>query len=103
MAPWLAVFIVVVTGGCEKAPPPVTDPTKAPWLLDPNSQINGLKNSDHRIRGLSAFNLGQMGAKAVDAIPLLEEIANDDPDPKVRENAHEAIDKIRAASREADN
>jgi hypothetical protein len=83
---------------CEKAPPPVTDPANAPWLLDPNSQIEGLKNSDFRIRGLSAFNLGNMGAKAVDAIGPLEEIARNDPNPKVRKNAQEAIDKIRSAS-----
>jgi hypothetical protein len=94
----LIVMIGAAISGCEKAPPPVTDPANAPWLLDPNSQIEGLKNSDFRIRGLSAFNLGNMGAKAVDAIAPLEELARNDPNAKVRKNAQEAIDKIRSAT-----
>jgi HEAT repeat protein len=84
--------------GCEKSPPPVTDPAKAPWLLDPQSQIDGLQNSDFRIRGLSAFNLGNMGDKAAETIPALEKIAQSDPNPKVRENARGAIEKIKSAS-----
>jgi hypothetical protein len=84
--------------GCSKSPPPVTDPAKAPWLLDPKSQIAGLKNSDLRIRGMSAFNLGNMGANAKDALPELERIARDDPESKVRDRAKEAIDKIKADS-----
>jgi hypothetical protein len=94
----LILLIGAAILGCETAPPPVTDPANAPWLLDPNSQIEGLKNSDFRIRRLSAFNLGNMGAKAVDAIAPLEELARNDPNPKVRKNAQEAIDKIRSAS-----
>ena len=91
----LTAFCVL---GCEKKYPPVTDPAKAPWLLDPQSQINGLKNEDFRIRGLSAFNLGNMGAKAGDALPELERLAKDDPEPKVRARASEAAEKIRAAT-----
>ena len=83
--------------GCKKSPPPVTDPAKMPWL-DPQSQIKGLKDDDYRIRGLSAFNLGNMGAKATDAISELKRLAKDDPEPKVRERAKEAIDKIRSAA-----
>jgi hypothetical protein len=98
MACWLLLVLVAPLAGCRKAPPPVTDPAKAPWLLDANMQINGLKNGDFRIRGLSAFNLGNMGARAADVLPLLEKLAKDDPNPKVRENAQEAVNKIRAAS-----
>jgi HEAT repeat protein len=61
-------------------------------------QIEGLKNGDFRIRGLSAFNLGNMGVKAGNALPVLEKLAKDDPNPKVRENAQQAVDKIRSAS-----
>jgi hypothetical protein len=99
---WLAVGVVFImiglVAGCDNTPPPPTDPAKAPWLLDPQSQIEGLKNSDVRIRGISAFNLGNMGAKAAEAVPLLEKLAKDDANPKVRENARLAIEKIRTAA-----
>jgi hypothetical protein len=84
--------------GCEQATPLPTDPAKAPWLLDPQSQIDSLKDNDLRIRGIAAFNLGNMGASAEKAIPDLEKLAKDDPEPKVRESAKEAIEKIRAAT-----
>jgi hypothetical protein len=95
---WILSVAICATSGCDKSPPPVTDPAKAPWLLDPQSQNDGLKNSDFRIRGLSAFNLGKMGAKAKDAVPLLEQLAKDDPEQKVRDNAREAVEKIKSAS-----
>ncbi len=82
--------------GCEKAPPTVTDLSKAPWL-DPKVQAEGLKNGDMRIRGLSAFHLGNIGERAADAIPALEKLAQTDPEPKVRELSKQAVDKIRAA------
>jgi hypothetical protein len=94
----LVLIAIGVIAGCDNTPPPPTDPAKAPWLLDPKSQIEGLKNSDVRIRGISAFNLGNMGAKAADAIPALEKLAKDDPNQKVRENARLALEKIRAAT-----
>ena len=83
--------------GCEKAPPTAVDLAKAPWL-DPKVQMEGLKDGDMRIRGLSAFNLGNQGAAAAAAIPELEKLAKDDPEPKVRENALKALEKIRAAT-----
>jgi hypothetical protein len=94
------VLVLLSTGfaGCSKSTPPVTDPAKAPWLLDPKSQIEGLKNGDDRIRGIAAFNLGNMGAKGADALPELERVAGDDPSQKVRDRAKEAIDKIKAAA-----
>ncbi len=84
--------------GCDKSMPPVNDPAQAPWLLDPQSQIKSLKNGDYRIRGLAALNLGNMGAKASDAIPELERLSRDDANEKVRTNAREAVEKIRGAT-----
>jgi hypothetical protein len=94
----IVLLLAVAWGfGCDKAPPPVTDPANAPWV-DPKAQLKSLKESDYRIRGLAAFHLGNMGAKATEAIPELERIARDDPNEKVRANAQEALAKIRAAS-----
>jgi hypothetical protein len=84
-------------GGCEKTPPPSTDPEKAPWLF-PEKQIENLKNTDKVVRSLAAHHLGNMGAKAEAAIPELERLAKEDPDPKVRENAAAALEKIRKAT-----
>jgi hypothetical protein len=96
----LLILVVMASFiGCQKEPPPV-DLSKAPWL-DPKAQMEGLKNSDFRIRGISAFNLGNMGAKAAEAIPELEKLAANDPEPKVRENAGEAIEKIKRAADDA--
>jgi HEAT repeat protein len=93
----VAVVVLGNIAGCGEAPTPPIDPAKSPWL-NPASQIDGLKNSDFRIRGLSAFNLGNLGAKTGDAIPELERLAKEDPNQKVRENAAEALAKIRAAA-----
>ena len=88
---------VLLVAGCENAPPASMDLSKTPWL-DPEVQMKGLKSEDFRIRGLSAFNLGNMGAKAADAIAELDKLATADPNPKVRQNAAEAVNKIRAAT-----
>jgi hypothetical protein len=93
------LLMLLGTGGCEPSVPPASESASAPWRHDAPSQIDGLQNSDYRIRGLAAFNLGNMGADAGEAVPLLEKLAQSDPHPKVRENAQRAIDKIRAASR----
>jgi hypothetical protein len=93
----LTAAVLLAVGGCKNESPATVDPTKAPWL-DPNAQMDGLKSRDFRIRGLSAFHLGNMGAKAAEAIAELEKLAQDDPHPKVRDNAREALEKIRAAS-----
>ena len=93
------VLVACCAAGCEKAPPPPTDPAQAPWLLDPKLQIEHLKSDDFRLRGIAAFNLGNMGAKASDGLPELERLAKDDPEAKVRKLASEAAAKIRAASK----
>lgn len=93
----LALGSLAMTWGCEKSPPPVTDLSKAPWL-DPKVQSEGLKSGDMRIRGISAVNLGKIGAPAADAIPTLEKLAQSDPEKKVRDLSKQAVEKIRAAS-----
>jgi hypothetical protein len=90
----LALAFVV---GCKQSPPAVIDPAKTPWL-DPKTQMESLKDQDFRIRGLGAFNLGNIGARAADAIPELERLAKNDSNEKVRENAAKAVEKIRAAT-----
>jgi hypothetical protein len=87
--------------GCDKGPPQEIDPNKTPWL-DPQTQIESLKDSNFKIRGLAAFNLGNMGERAADAIPELERLAENDSNPKVRENAAAALEKIRAAAGDDD-
>jgi HEAT repeat protein len=70
----------------------------APWLYDPKSQIDILKNEDYRLRSAAAFNLGNMGAQAAEALPALDKLAKDDPNLKVREKARVAAEKIRAVT-----
>jgi hypothetical protein len=94
-----SLLIVGLIVGCQKAsPPPAADLTKTPWL-DAQVQKEGLKDSDMRIRGVSAINLGNIGAAAADALPELEKLAKSDPETKVREKAAQAVDKIRAAAK----
>ena len=90
------LIAISAISGCKKAPPP-PDPAKAPWL-DPKAQIEALKNGDFRIRGMAAYNLGNLGAQAADALPELEQLAKDDPNPKVRENARVAAEKVQSAT-----
>jgi hypothetical protein len=97
MAWWLFLILAAPIAGCGRAPTPIIDPAKMPWI-DPKVQMEGLTNRDVRIRGISAFNLGNIGVKSVDALPVLEKLAKDDPNPKVRDNAQQAVDKIRSAS-----
>ena len=91
---WLLLLLVA---GCRKAPPPAAvDLSRTPWL-DPKVQIEGLTSRESIIRGASAFNLGNIGADAADAVPQLERLAQNDPEPKVREQAAAALGKIRSA------
>jgi hypothetical protein len=92
-----ALCLAVCLFGCEKAASPPADLSKTPWF-DPKVQIEGLKDGDARIRGVSAINLGNIGAPAAEAIPALEKLAQNDPEPKVREQAAKALEKIRAAA-----
>jgi hypothetical protein len=93
----VAFPLLVAAVGCSEAePPPPADLSKAPWL-DPVEQAKGLNDADMRIRGLSAVNLGNIGGAAEGALPELEKLAKNDPEPNVRESALKAIEKIKAA------
>lgn len=92
------IFAACCVVGCEKSPPAATDPAMAPWRLDPKSQIELLSNGEFLIRGRAASNLGDMGAPAAEALPILDKLAKDDPHPKVRQQASDAATKIRAAT-----
>jgi prepilin-type processing-associated H-X9-DG protein len=94
---------VCLESGCEQAAPSVTDFAKAPWLFDPQSQIDLLKHEEYRLRRLAASNLGNMGALAAEALPSLERLAKTDPEFKVRDSAREAAAKIRAAMGQSSN
>jgi HEAT repeat protein len=55
----------------------------------------GLKNDDNSVRRLSAEGLGDMGQKAADLVPELQELV-DDPSPEVRASVLEAMGKMGA-------
>jgi hypothetical protein len=57
--------------------------------------IRALTDRDNVVRLLAAFNLGQMGAPALGAMSLLENISEVDQDPKVREQAARTLNKLR--------
>ncbi len=84
--------VVVVALGCAEPTPPKTD---LPWR-NVDEQTKLLKNSDFRIRALAAFNLGNLGAAAKDAVPKLQQL-KEDPEPKVRKAAETALTKIKSA------
>ncbi|MGA8437151.1 MAG: HEAT repeat domain-containing protein [Candidatus Sulfotelmatobacter sp.] len=53
----------------------------------------GLKNDDNSVRRLSAEGLGDMGQRAADLVPELQELV-DDPSPEVRASVVEALGKM---------
>lgn len=97
----MILLVASVFVGCDNAPPQAIDPNKTPWL-DPKTQIESLKDPNFKIRGLAAFNLGNMKERAAGAIPELERLAKNDPNAKVRENAVAALEKIRVAAGDND-
>jgi HEAT repeat protein len=64
----------------------------APLVVPPLTQ--GLDHEDRTIRAFAAFALGKIGPKARDALPALREAATDDPDPRVRQAARQAVKQI---------
>lgn len=89
----VTLFSIVSALSCSKSSPPI-DTSNAPWL-DLQVQIKNLRDKDFRVRGVAAFNLGNLGAKAESAVPELERLAQEDAEQKVRERAKEALEKIR--------
>jgi hypothetical protein len=57
--------------------------------------IRALDDRDSSVRLLAAFNVGQMGAPAMTALPKLEEMVESDTDAKVREQAAKTVNKLR--------
>jgi len=57
--------------------------------------IRALDDRDGSVRLLAAFNVGQMGAPAMTALPKLEEMVESDTDAKVREQAAKTVNKLR--------
>ena len=57
--------------------------------------IRAMGDRDNTVRLMSVFNIGQMGAPAEAAVPLVEDMAETDPDPKVRETALRILNKLR--------
>jgi HEAT repeat protein len=57
-----------------------------------------LKDQDTFIRRDAARALGNFGAKAGDAAPLLRELASSDPEPSVRRAAAQSLSRIDASA-----
>jgi len=91
------LLVLIAATGCDTGPK-AAKPTleKTPWLF-PGPQIEQLTAKDFRARAVAARSLGRMGAEAEAAIPELEKLL-EDSNPKVREIATEALEKIRAAT-----
>lgn len=60
-----------------------------------DSLMRALSDRDATVRLMASFNIGQMGAPAKQAIPLIEDLAESDPDPKVRETSLKMLNKLR--------
>jgi len=98
------VFAVLFSlAGCgEEAVDPNNLPT--PKMKDPSSvdiklEMSRVKGRDPKTRGFAIFKLGQAGPRAEEALPLLEEIANNPDDPHTKA-AQDAVAKIKPAPAE---
>jgi hypothetical protein len=60
--------------------------------------ISVLEHPEANFRGLAAQGLGEAGAAALPAVPLLERVSKLDADSQVREAAEEALEKIQIAA-----
>jgi hypothetical protein len=61
-----------------------------------DSLMRALGDRDATVRLMAVFNIGQMGSKSKLALGLIEDLAEADPDPKVRETAVKMLNKLRA-------
>jgi hypothetical protein len=57
--------------------------------------MRAMGDRDSAVRMMAVFNMGQMGAPAATALPLIEGLAESDPDQKVRETALKTLNKLR--------
>ncbi len=81
--------------GCGPGAPSEEVMKKQQWG-DPKKQMDLLGSDQPQVRVLAVTNLGNMGKAAAEAVPALEELLEKDPDPKVRDAADAALQKIRA-------
>jgi hypothetical protein len=58
--------------------------------------VRALDDRDSTVRLLATFNIGQMGEVAMRALDVLEDKAETDPEPKVRDQALKTLNKLRA-------
>jgi hypothetical protein len=58
--------------------------------------IRALEDRDSTVRLMAAFNIGQMGEIAMQALDNLEDVSSRDPEPKVRDTAMKTLNKLRA-------
>ncbi|MBO0698090.1 MAG: HEAT repeat domain-containing protein [Zavarzinella sp.] len=58
--------------------------------------IRALEDRDSTVRLMATFNIGQMGEVAMRALDVLEEKAEHEPEPKVRDQALKTLNKLRA-------
>ncbi len=61
-----------------------------------DSLIRALEDRDSTVRLMAAFNIGQMGEPAMRALDALEYMAENDPEPKVRDQGLKTLNKLRA-------
>ncbi len=95
----LALMLVTAVAGCGGAED--SQEVKLPKLADKNSvdvprTIEALSHAEPRVRILNAYRLGELGPRAAEAIPALQKLTND-PDPRVKLRAEEALAKIQAS------
>ncbi|SRR5260370_26509848 len=117
----LITVVAVVSAGCGEAPSPLAGGKPvAHWvsaLQDPDAKLRttavfrlgnvgptdaavlpallgALKDSDARVRREAILALMKCGPDARAAVPALNEIRRRDPDPKVRDHAARALEKI---------
>jgi hypothetical protein len=57
--------------------------------------IRAMGDRDATVRLMAVFNIGQMGSIAQGALQVVEDLAEADPDPKVRETALKTLNKLR--------
>ncbi len=67
-----------------------TDPTAFPAL------VGALKDRDSRVRSESILSLLKFGTAAQEVVPTLTELREKDHDPKVRDYATKALERLRA-------
>jgi hypothetical protein len=57
--------------------------------------IRAMGDRDHTVRLMAVFNMGQMGSVALGSLQIVEDLAESDPDSKVREQAVKTLNKLR--------